>query len=165
MPPREGRGDRMKGGFVMPFSKENVMRDHIGQDDISGFLAEGTEIKGEIRFKTVLRVDGKVSGKIVSEGELVVGETGEIEAEVSVGTLSVSGRVTGTVSASEKIEIHPKGKVFGDLSLEKPNLIIHEGGVFEGKIDMGAATHASSGTNGADTTRPLGEVEIFRRSS
>ena len=57
----------MKGGFVMPFSKENVMRDHIGQDDISGFLAEGTEIKGEIHFKDILRVDGKVSGKIVSE--------------------------------------------------------------------------------------------------
>jgi cytoskeletal protein CcmA (bactofilin family) len=155
----------MKGGFVMPFSKENAMRDHIGQDDISGFLAEGTEIKGEIHFKDILRVDGKVSGKIVSDGELVVGEQGEVEAEINVGTLSVSGRVTGTVHASEKIEVHPKGKVFGDLSLEKPNLIIHEGGVFEGKIEMGGAPRASSGSGGADSTRPLGDVEVFRRSS
>jgi hypothetical protein len=91
-----------------------------------------------------------VSGKIVSDGELVVGEQGEVEAEINVGTLSVSGRVTGTVHASEKIEVHPKGKVFGDLSLEKPNLIIHEGGVFEGKIEMGDATRASSGSGGAD---------------
>jgi cytoskeletal protein CcmA (bactofilin family) len=95
----------------------------------------------------------------------VVGETGEIEAEVNVGTLSVSGRVTGTVRASEKIEVHPKGKVFGDLSLEKPNLIIHEGGVFEGKIEMGGASRASSSGEGADTTRPLGDVEMFGRSS
>ena len=71
----------MKTGFVMPFSKETAMRDHAGQDDISGFLAEGTEIKGEIHFKDILRVDGKVSGKIVSEGELVVGENGEIQQE------------------------------------------------------------------------------------
>ena len=86
----------MKGGFVMPFGKENAMRDPMGQEDISGFLAEGTEVKGEIRFKDMLRIDGKVSGKIVSEGELVVGENGAVEAEVSVGTLSVSGQITGT---------------------------------------------------------------------
>ena len=155
----------MKGGFVMPFSKENAMRDHIGQDDISGFLAEGTEIKGEIRFKDILRVDGKVSGKIISEGELIIGESGEVEAEINVGTLSVSGRLTGTVRASEKIEVHPKGRIFGDLSLEKPNLIIHEGGVFEGKIEMGGGSQASSGADHGDTTRPLGDVEMFRRSS
>lgn len=152
----------MKGGFVMPFGKESTMRDHIGQDDISGFLAEGTEIKGEIRFKDILRVDGKVSGKIISEGELVIGENGEVEAEVSVGTLSVSGRITGTVHATEKIEIHPRGKVYGDLNLEKPNLVIHEGGVFEGKIEMGGARSASSSSG--DDTRPLADVEVFRRS-
>ena len=72
----------MKGGFVMPFAKENSMREHIGQDDISGFLAEGTEIQGEIRFKDILRIDGKVGGTIISEGELVIGETGEVDAQV-----------------------------------------------------------------------------------
>ena len=82
----------MKTGFVMPFSKENVMRDHAGQDDISGFLAEGTEIKGEIRFRELMRIDGKVSGTIVSEGELVIGEAGHVEADVKVGTLSVRDR-------------------------------------------------------------------------
>jgi cytoskeletal protein CcmA (bactofilin family) len=153
----------MKGGFAIPFSKENAMRDHIGQDDISGFLAEGTEIKGEIRFKDILRVDGKVSGKIVSEGELVIGENGEVEAEISVGILSVSGRVKGTVRAAEKIEIHPKGKIYGDLNLDKPNLVIHEGGVFEGKVEMGGGAQAKDGDG--DTTRPLADVEIFRRTS
>ena len=126
----------MKTGFTNPFGKENSMRDPMGQEDISGFLAEGTEIKGEIRFRDLLRVDGKVTGKIVSEGELVIGEAGTVEAEISVGILSVSGRVTGTVHAAEKVEIHPKGKVHGDMTIAKPNLVIHEGGVFEGKIDM-----------------------------
>jgi cytoskeletal protein CcmA (bactofilin family) len=154
----------MKGGFVMPFGKESTMREHIGQDDISGFLAEGTEIKGEIRFKDILRVDGKVSGKIISEGELVIGENGEVEAEVSVGTLSVSGRITGTVHAAEKIEIHPRGKVYGDLNLDKPNLVIHEGGVFEGKIEMGGGTRSASNDASGDDTRPLADVEVFRRS-
>ena len=143
----------------MAFGKDNLLKDHVGHDDISGFLAEGTEIKGEIRFRDVLRVDGKISGKVISEKELVVGETGEIEAEVEVGTLSVSGKVTGNIHVKEKMEIHPKGRVVGEIVLEKPNLVIHEGGVFEGNIDMNAGAHR----NGRETTRKEGEVEPIRR--
>jgi cytoskeletal protein CcmA (bactofilin family) len=148
----------MKGGFGMPFGRENPLKDHALQDDISGFLAEGTEIEGEVRFRDILRVDGKISGKVKSEKELVVGETGEIEAEIDVGILSVSGKVTGSFHVKEKVEIHPKGRVVGDLVLEKPNLVIHEGGVFEGKIDMNAASRrgAKGETGGAD-------VEPIRR--
>src|SRR5262245_462678 len=151
----------MKSGFVMPFSKENVMRDHAGQDDISGFLAEGTEIKGEIRFKELMRIDGKVSGTIVSEGELVIGEAGVVEAEVKVGTLSVSGKLTGKVQAADKIEIHPKGRVDGELTLAKPNLVIHEGGVFEGTIEMGMPSTSArrDEESHGDTTIPA--VEAF----
>jgi cytoskeletal protein CcmA (bactofilin family) len=152
----------MKGGFVMPFGKENAMRDPMGQEDISGFLAEGTEIKGEIRFKDLLRVDGKVSGKIVSEGELVIGENGSVEAEVSVGTLSVSGQVTGTIHATEKVEIHPKGRVHGDMTISRANLVIHEGGVFEGKIDM-AGTERKDDHRDADDEAKIAGIESFRR--
>ena len=89
----------MKGGFVMPFSKENSMREHIGQDDISGFLAEGTEIKGEIRFKDILRIDGKVGGTIVSEGELVIGENGEGTYVALISELLPLG-IKGVVAAA-----------------------------------------------------------------
>ena len=115
------------------------MRDgKAGPDDISGFLAEGTVISGEIRFPDILRVDGKVTGKLQSEKELVVGETGDVEAEIEVGVLSVSGKVSGTLRIKERITIHPHGRVHGDLIMEKPGLIIEEGGVFEGTIDMNA---------------------------
>ena len=157
----------MKTGFVMPFSKETVMRDHAGQDDISGFLAEGTEIKGEIRFREMMRIDGKVSGTIVSEGELVVGESGEVEAEVRVGTLSVSGKLNGKVTASDKIEIHPKGRVTGDLTLAKPNLVIHEGGIFDGTIEMGTAPTTSTRRPSEEMTgeATIPAVEAFRGRS
>lgn len=153
----------MKGGFVMPFGKENAMRDPMGQEDLSGFLAEGTEIKGEIRFKDMLRVDGKVSGKIVSEGELVIGENGAVEAEVSVGTLSVSGQVTGTIHATEKVEIHPKGRVHGDMTITRANLVIHEGGVFEGKIDMAGPERKDDQRAADDDEAKIAGIESFRR--
>ena len=151
----------MKGGFAMPFSKESLLKDHVVQDDISGFLAEGTEISGEIRFKEVLRVDGRVTGKVISEKELVVGESGDVEAEVSVGTLSVSGKVTGSIHVKDKLEIHPKGRVVGDITLEKPNLVIHEGGIFEGNIDMNAGRSKTS----RDASHKDAEIEQIRKHS
>ena len=145
----------------MPFSKDALLKDHVAQDDISGFLAEGTEIHGEVRFRDVLRVDGKIGGKIISEKELVVGESGEVEADVDVGVLSVSGKVTGTIHVKEKLEIHPTGRVVGDITLEKPNLVIHEGGVFEGNIDMNAGKPKPA----RDGSHKEAEIEQIRRHS
>ena len=145
----------------MPFSKDALLKDHVAQDDISGFLAEGTEINGEVRFRDILRVDGKITGKVISEKELVVGESGEVEADVDVGVLSVSGKVTGTIHVKEKLEIHPTGRVIGDLTLEKPNLVIHEGGVFEGNIDMNAGKKKDA----REAAHKDAEIESIRRHS
>ncbi len=145
----------------MPFSKDSLLKDHVAQDDISGFLAEGTEIQGEIRFRDVLRVDGKIKGKVISEKELVVGEAGEIEADIDVGVLSVSGKVTGNIHVREKLEIHPKGRVIGEITLEKPNLVIHEGGIFEGNIDMNAGKRKDA----RDPSHKEAEIEQIRRHS
>lgn len=151
----------MKGGFVMPFSKDALLKDHVSPDDISGFLAEGTEIHGEVRFRDILRVDGKITGKVVSERELVVGEPGEVEADVEVGVLSVSGKVTGTIHVREKLEIHPTGRVVGDVTLEKPNLVIHEGGIFEGNIDMNAGKKKDA----RDAAHKDSDIEQIRKHS
>ena len=107
-----------------------------GASDLSGFLGEGTVINGDIRFPDILRVDGKLTGKITSERELVVGETGEIEADIDVGFLSVSGRVSGTIRVRDLLTIHPRGQVRGEVIMDNPGLIIEEGGVFEGTIEM-----------------------------
>jgi len=107
-----------------------------GASDLSGFLGEGTVISGDIRFPDILRVDGKVTGKITSERELVVGETGEVEADIDVGVLSVNGRVSGTIRVRDRLTVHPRGQVRGEVIMDKPGLVIEEGGVFEGTIEM-----------------------------
>ena len=113
------------------------MRDSkSGASDLSGFLGDGTIISGDIRFPDILRVDGKLTGKVTSDKELVVGETGDVEAEIDVGILSVNGRVSGTIRVRERLTIHPRGQVRGELIMDNPGLIVEEGGVFEGTIEM-----------------------------
>ena len=105
-------------------------------NEISGFIGEGTTLQGEIHFRNAFRIDGKVKGKIVSEDMLIIGSQGEVEAEVDVGVLSVNGVIRGNVRAREKLEIHSGGKIYGIITLDKPNFVVEKGGIFEGKVDM-----------------------------
>lgn len=101
---------------------------------ISGFIDKETEITGDIKFKENFRIDGVFKGKILSGGGLIVGETGEVEAEIEVISIAINGRVKGSIKAKEKIEIFSKGRVIG--SVVAPKLIIEDGAFFQGSCQM-----------------------------
>lgn len=104
--------------------------------DLNGFLDRGSSFKGELEFEDTMRIDGRFSGKITSKNELIVGDSAQIDGEIHVGRIAISGTVRGRIKADQKIEIHRSGKVFCDL--ETPALIIEEGALFEGNCQMDA---------------------------
>lgn len=104
--------------------------------DLNGFLDAGSHINGELHFEDTFRIDGKLTGQAISKGDLVVGESGEVDAEVRVGRIFVSGVVRGKVQASERIEVTVGGKLLADI--KTPSLVIEDGAVFEGRCSMGA---------------------------
>jgi cytoskeletal protein CcmA (bactofilin family) len=101
---------------------------------ISGFIDRDTEITGEIKFKENFRIDGVFKGKILNGNGLIIGESGEVEADIDVISIAVNGRVKGTIKAKERIEIFAKGRVIG--SVAAPNLIIEDGAFFQGSCQM-----------------------------
>jgi cytoskeletal protein CcmA (bactofilin family) len=109
--------------------------------DLSGFLDQGSEFEGELKFEQSFRVDGKVRGAIRSEGDLVVGEKGTIEGEIQVGRLFVSGLVRGDVQVTKRLSIHPRGRVEGEV--RAPALVVEEGGVLEGRCAMSVEEKSS----------------------
>jgi len=101
---------------------------------VSGFIDKDTEIVGDIRFKDSFRIDGKFKGKILSGSSLIIGETGDVEADVEAGSISINGRVKGTLGATELIEIFSQGRGIGKMVT--PKLIIEEGAFFQGSCQM-----------------------------
>jgi len=101
---------------------------------ISGFIDRETEIIGDIKFKENFRIDGVFKGKILSGAGLIIGETAEVEADIEVSSMSINGRVKGSIKAKDKIEIFSKGRVIGTVST--PKLIIEEGAFFQGSCQM-----------------------------
>ncbi|MFH2107890.1 MAG: polymer-forming cytoskeletal protein [Chrysiogenia bacterium] len=101
---------------------------------ISGFIDKETEVNGDIKFKENFRIDGVFKGKILTGGGLIVGETGEVDADIEVISIAINGRVKGSIKAKEKIEIFSKGRVIG--SVATPKLIIEDGAFFQGSCQM-----------------------------
>ena len=104
------------------------------REEINAFLGKNTEFEGKLFFSGTVRVDGHFKGEILSEGTLIVGDDALIESEVQVSRLIVSGEVRGNVFAAEKVEIHPPGKVFGNI--QAPAVVMEEGVIFEGCCRM-----------------------------
>ncbi len=103
--------------------------------ELNGFLDRGSVFKGELEFEDTMRIDGRFQGRINSKNELIVGESAQIEGDIHVGRIAISGTVLGKIVADLRVEIHRNGKVYSDI--ETPALVIEEGAVFQGNCTMG----------------------------
>jgi cytoskeletal protein CcmA (bactofilin family) len=98
-------------------------------------IGRGTVINGEIHTESNMRVDGKIKGKLFCKHTLTVGEAGVIDGEVEAVNGIISGRIKGKLTILDKLVLHSKSSLIGDLKAKK--LIIDEGAVFDGTSDMG----------------------------
>jgi cytoskeletal protein CcmA (bactofilin family) len=104
------------------------------QGDLNGFLDGGSHMTGELHFEDTFRIDGRFTGTIVSDGDLIVGERGEVEGEIKVSRVHVSGTVRGVLRALERLGITATGRVLADV--HTPSLTIEDGAHFEGRCSM-----------------------------
>src|SRR5215210_4781857 len=97
-------------------------------------INDGTEIDGKITFTGTVLLNGRIRGEIMSSDTLVVGEKGVVNATIHAGVVEVSGEVVGNITATERIELHPNCRVYGDI--EAPVVKIDEGALLEGQCRM-----------------------------
>jgi len=104
-----------------------------------------------------VRIVGKFSGQIFTNDTLVIGEGGRVNGEINAGTVIINGAVEGNVRASQLIELHPPGRMKGNL--EAPSLSMDKGVMFEGTCKM-----ESAGKSPTPAPSPLGTPsELPRR--
>lgn len=111
-------------------------KERVGADfgEIRAFLGEGTQFKGVLSFAGAVRIDGQVEGEIVGEEVLIIGEPGQVKAEIEVGTLVVSGQVQGNITARQRVELLRPSRVTG--TIRTPCLVVAEGALFNGNCEM-----------------------------
>lgn len=120
------------------FKKDEQARQLLNPDEIVAFLGKGTEFKGIITYEGTIRIDGRVEGEIITKGTLVVGESAVIQADISASTVISGGRITGNITASEKVQLLAPAVLSGGV--KTPLLVIEEGVRFNGNCEMGGPT-------------------------
>ncbi len=107
----------------------------IKEGRLSGFVGSGTTLTGETSFKATLRVDGHLTGTVLSDtGTLIVGTGGQVDANITVAAAIIHGIVKGDVVATERVELGRTAKLVGNI--QTPSLSIEQGAIFEGNCNM-----------------------------
>ena len=91
-------------------------------------------VKGEIRLREELLVDGDVEGQLESESLLTVGPNGKIRANIKAREVVIFGSVRGNVEVTEKISIRGQGSLIGNI--KTCGISIEDGAYFKGSVDI-----------------------------
>jgi cytoskeletal protein CcmA (bactofilin family) len=102
-----------------------------------GLLSRGVSIKGTVKFRNELLIDGEVDGEINSTGSLTVGEHASIKATITAKSVKVKGTVQGNIVASERCELQAGCSLKGDI--EAPRLVVDENATFFGSAKVATA--------------------------
>ncbi len=121
--------------------------DIIPTFDVATTVGKDVEVRGDVRGPGGVRIEGVVTGSVETDGPVVVGEGGTVDGSVRGSVVVVLGRVRGDVRTGGHLEIGPRGKVVGDVTVE--SLRVHKGGVFRGTSRM-------SGADDLTPTSPFG---------
>ena len=106
----------------------------LERGEIKAFLGPGSHFEGKMAFDEIVRLDGAFRGEITSRDTLIVGETADIQAQVLVGTLIVSGKIRGNIKAVSRVEMRAPAQIDGDV--ETPSLTVEEGVIWNGQLTM-----------------------------
>ena len=107
--------------------EESIPRTNAPKDNWLGFIGDVTKFSGEVRFKSMLRIDGHFSGRVTSlDGTLIVSDGAELtEAVIEVAIAKISGIVEGNIRASKELVLGRTANVTGVVIT--PALSVEEG--------------------------------------
>jgi cytoskeletal protein CcmA (bactofilin family) len=113
------------------FNNQRKLQDSQKIDTIIG---PSSNIEGKINATGTVRIDGKYTGDIFTDEDVLVGENGVINGNINSRNVSISGKVDGNIICNGLLEILPTGHLDGDIEVKK--ISISDGAIFKGKCSM-----------------------------
>lgn len=103
-------------------------------DRIENVIGPTATFIGELKCDGGVRIDGVFQGSVETMGNVIIGETAKVAADIVGRNISISGAVKGSIKAMGRLEILSTGLVWGDIDVA--SFLIDEGGVFSGRSEM-----------------------------
>ena len=104
------------------------------ENKIDTVIADDIVFRGNLIFKTSLKIKGNFEGRIESDGQLIIGREAKVSADVKAAEVNISGQFNGKIRATKKIELLKKSRTAADLIA--PEVSIEPGAIFNGTCTM-----------------------------
>lgn len=90
-------------------------------ESFDSMLGPGSEIHGRVVATKSIRIDGIVYGNVetppgMTDITIALGESAKIYGDITAYRILIGGYVEGNVYGSERVELHAKAVVNGDVS-------------------------------------------------
>jgi cytoskeletal protein CcmA (bactofilin family) len=113
------------------FNNQKKLHDRPRIDTIIG---PSSNIEGKISATGTVRIDGKYTGDIFTDEDVLIGENGVLNGNINARNVSISGKVDGNVFCKGLLEIFPSGHLDGDIEVSK--ISISDGAIYKGNCNM-----------------------------
>lgn len=107
------------------------MEEKRGKGQIQTLIGKATTFRGTINSTENIQIDGKQEGEIVTKGNLIISETGEVQGKAQAENLLIAGALSGETTVIRKMEILATGSFQGEA--EMAIFIVEEGAGFQGE--------------------------------
>ena len=132
--------------------KDNVALD---LQSISTLISEGCILDGNLKAPAFARVDGQVTGDVMVDEGLILGEKGSILGNILTKEMVIYGTVTGNIQTNS-LEIKATGKVTGEIRTQ--TLQVENGAVYNGSLSMTQNNKLAQGQKLAKPPQKMIEV-------
>jgi cytoskeletal protein CcmA (bactofilin family) len=138
--PREQRSSSYQGTRV------------VEERRLAAWIGKSLVVQGKVICNQDLTIDGQVEGTIdLGQHGLTIGAGAKIKANLVAKTITISGAVTGNVSATEKVDVRSTGVVEGDV--KAAHLQMSEGAMIRGHVDASRKRAAAAAANREEAPR------------
>lgn len=98
------------------------------------FISAECQITGSITINGNARIDGKIEGSVHATGDLIIGASAFLKADIEANTVSIAGEVRGNIKATDLLELNATSQLFGDICTRQ--LKVEQGAHFTGTSQL-----------------------------
>ena len=97
-------------------------------------IDKNTVLKGAIKAKTDIRIDGKLVGDVETVGRVIIGREASVIGKVLCANADVEGVFKGNLTVSGTLSLKTGSNVEGEVFIQK--LIVDSGAIFNANCSM-----------------------------
>jgi cytoskeletal protein CcmA (bactofilin family) len=95
-------------------------------------VAKDMTVVGDLETEGVVRIEGRVRGTVRAGAQVLIGQGALLEGDLHTKEAVVGGDVTGSIHATERVELQPTASVTGNIIT--PRIAVLEGGKVTGEV-------------------------------